>query len=1473
MSLSTTAHSTTGPSRSTARACAALSACALMLLSSLLVLSQGASPDPTVTDNPDDTRTVLWDFDQSADYQLSSAALQGGDAVLQWLNETDGDSDAADYSAGTATNLDLDSFPGKAVVDEKSATHFFSTQPGVEGSDSYLSENRVNDNFGTSVNLLLDSEIGKRLHVVIWFDLSAVPTEAVIEDATLWMYQTQGSRGLDVQFDLHRLTDGFVETEVCWAKSTISTTWTSPGGDYDPYSYGRHTAANAVGWLGMDVSKLAERWVRAPSENLGLILVPVSAEGDNQKPFQSSDDLDIPERNPRLVVNYTVEGGTGVLESRVLGPGTNASFTMSSHSSSGVSLLDDTFSGTTLSPKWSWLNDPALSGGSYDVSTTRPGWIHIIGSPNSPIDDTVVACNYLHQEVTGDFGASTHMDEAFAASTMGAGLLLYESAREWLYIAKAGTGASGTIQVAVCHNGTSSTVATQSWANLDTAHLRAVRNSTGVWFHSSHDGVSFDLVYHNPASDELMQRLQAGLFLFSLSLTRPTVDFDHFTVSPLTPATIEVRGRVGNSTSSSDPTWEEWALADVLSSPEPVGELGRYMQYRVFLSTEQKWHTPAFSGFTCWYERYSATGVVETEDYLATDFSMWLTLTTDETDDRAHVQYHYSTDNGETWTLAGTGGSYSIASAEPELRVRATMQTFDTLSTPMIHSVSATHGTAVSYLVVVAPAEVVAGETFPVTVYVKDSSDTTMVHWTGPVELSAVDTDTPDPIDTELAVTSAYITTGGSVTVPNEMYIEAETIIIMAQAQNAYGLSAAITVIHGSVSGLDITPALSVIPEDTQQTFTALATDGFDNPVTDLEFAWEVDDELGFLNRYNGSYVRLYVGDAGGDGYLRVYAGGLEASQHMTVSHTANAPTFVEKVPDQLRYEDSGSWTIDLSPYVEDSVHLDSELRWYATNDTVIDVSGENRTGYLTITLSTKQDLSGTDVLNLYVVDPDGLSTKANLTVHVIAVNDWPVIDAVQPLEVHYDVLYVYNMRYYVHDVDDSEEDLSLSVDDDSSAYVSAEGLALHMLYPWELNGTDQAVVVTVSDGSASSSAVIQVAVSDDNVPVAVDAIPDIDMYQGETRLDVFDLDDYFVDPDGDGLFFTYGYTHILINISTDNIVSFFAPMDWYGSEYIIFSATDTSGARVENVGTVVVHRVNQAPVIEGVPDLQVRPDLGFEFDLTWYVSDPDNDLDDLRVTTGDGHVVPAGMVLTLLYPVEMAGQVVYLEIAVSDGDLSDSWAIEVSVANNTPPSSTALPMHSFQEDVPTPYPSSGDLRSYFADEDGDDLAFSVFTIGDSISASASEDAQGAWTVAFTPEANWNGNLQFLVRATDPDGALVETAAELVVTSVPDAPSLDFEGGADATVGIQAVVDLRESAADPDMHEQGLSFSISGDHAAYATVLEGVLLLDFPGDFLGEGEESRAVSIAVTATDPDGLRDTDTLTVTVVRAAEAGSDA
>ena len=180
--------------------------------------------------------------------------------------------------------------------------------------------------------------------------------------------------------------------------------------------------------------------------------------------------------------------------------------------------------------------------------------------------------------------------------------------------------------------------------------------------------------------------------------------------------------------------------------------------------------------------------------------------------------------------------------------------------------------------------------------------------------------------------------------------------------------------------------------------------------------------------------------------------------------------------------------------------------------------------------------------------------------------------------------------------------------------------------------------------------------------------------------------------------------------ITPDHEVDLQAPTDWSGEEYIVFSGIDPLGARVEDAIVVTVLPVNQPPWISGVPDIQVRYDLMYEFDLTRYMGDPDDDLDSLAVTTDDPHVAVMGTVLALLYPVEMSGTVHAVEITVSDGEFSDSWTINVTVSDNYPPEALTLDDHSFKEDLPMPYPVVGGLEDLFVDQEGGVLAFEAFS-------------------------------------------------------------------------------------------------------------------------------------------------------------------
>ena len=1445
----------------------------LLLISSLSLIPSASSADPVDTDNPDDTRTVVWDFDDQADYAVTDVDIIGGSATLRFLNESYTTDTAQEYDGGASVNVDMTSVPGSVLLDDTVSTAGTLTiQPGASGIDSYIAQDKPTDNHGTDQDIRIDSEAVRSMRIVLRFDLSSVPWGATVDSANLWLYGIGGSKGGDVYYDVHALVNNtFAETEVTWNRYNTTGTWITPGGDYDPYSFANGIFDGSGGWTTTNVTRLVDLWATGTISNRGMILVPVLAGGDAVKVFQSSDETGAPSYNPKLVVNFTVAGDVGAAESDVFGPGTNGTITFAEWGNATHSLISDEFDGTSLDDGWSWLNDPTLDGGAYDVGAHRSGWLHVEGASSTALVDDIVTANYLRKTVVGDFDATISLDDSFTQDSMSAGILLMEDEDDWACVAKTGPNASASVQVTVSERGTSTLAADIDWAGLSHAYLRMVRNDTGLWMYAGDDGIAWTFVHWFQPQMPLAQRAWIGPFVLSASFYEPVVDFDFIRVEPLTDPIFEIMFRTGNSTDTSDPSWEDWGVTVGPYSYSP-GEVARYAQFRIYLETSCEWVTPEFTGLSCWFEHYIASGSVETSDYEPADFDMWYTLTTSETHGPGMVEYFYSTDRGVSWTYVGTGGSYTIMSTEATLRVRVTLESYDTLGTPEAHSLTVIYGTSIASFFVLAPETVVVGEPFAVTVYAKDASNATMIHWTGPVTLEAMDPTATMATSSDLGVGIAYITGGGYVTVPNEAYTAAETITIVARSDDAFGVSSPVHVLVGQLDSVHITPDVHQIVEFNSQAFNATALDMYGNDITDAEFAWSVTGGIGFLDTTSGGHVVFTAYESGPSGLINVTADGVVTdSLVMQVIAEDHVPLFTSALPDQVRAEDFGSWTFDLSPYVTDPVDADSLLKWYTTNESVVAISGENRTGVMSIIFSTLDDVFGDNLVQIHVVDTGGFEAVATILVSVTPVNDGPTIDTVDPLIVTGGTPYPFNVRYYIDDIDTAYENLSLLVDDDSEDYCIVSRLTIVLTYPVEMVGLTTTVVVTVTDGELQSSTIIQVTVSEDNVPTVTDDFADISMYEGDARLREFDLDDYFMDPDGDTLTYTASFEHVWVNITTDHWVNFFAPMDWYGDELIVFKAFDSVGARVESAVLVTVLPVNQMPWIEGVPGLMVRYNETFEFDILPYIGDPDDAADRLVVSTNDSCIVVMGTTLFLTYPYALNGTVMHVAITVNDGELTASCNITVTVSDNRPPVAEQMQDHQFLEDIPLPYPLLGDLEDFFHDpEDGQVADIESFAWDERVIASSTPSGLGDWLMNFATEVDWYGETHVTVRATDSEGAIVEGTFTLTVVSSPDAPSFHAIDGISVAPGAKSAFDISGFITDPDTEPAQFTYAITGgEETQYVSVAAGVLMVEFPLDFLGSSI-SRTVTVTVTVLDQDGLSDDTVVTITVVAAPVGG---
>ncbi|MCJ7561703.1 MAG: DNRLRE domain-containing protein, partial [Thermoplasmata archaeon] len=680
----------------------------LFLAAPFLIFAGPAASDPIVVENPDDTGYLIWDFTSTENYTMTDTVFDGGSGMLERVNESFAQDSSGDFSTGDMSNIETTTWPGYLALDSTENSYSVTIQPDVDtGKDTYLSEDKKDTNYGLDKELRLDSEIGRLQHILLRFDTSSIPSNAVIDDAAVYMWQISGGKSTPVLYTVHSLMSDFSETSATWNMNDSISDWVEPGGDFDPYPYASGTFPYVVGWFGIEISKLVEEWVKDSSENRGFIIVAVPAGGDAVKMFQSSDQTASPTYAPKLAINYTIHGGMGVYESEPLGPGTNSTFTLCEWSSGVASRLSDEFSGTTLSSKWTWSNNPMDGGGSYNVGVTTPGMLHVVGESNTQNLDTTIGSNYLYQHVVGEFEATTSLSDYFSVSSMGAGILLVESPMEWISVAKADPGTSGRIQVTVCTAGVSAVVENYDWTGFSNAYLKMIRNQTGIWVLASQDGGSFIEVY-NQSSKGMMMSLDIGLFIYSNSASIPIVDFDYFSVVPVSHLPVEIMIRAGNSTSFTDPSWEDWGFA-ILGSSTILNVDSKYLQYRAYFETDYSWYTPSFDMFACHEERYLPEGYIESADVTPSDFSMWYTLTTAEDHDSGLVKYWYSYDHGLNWVYAGTGGSYSISSTMQSLRIRVGLETYDTRSTPTVDSVTAVFGTALASMYVVAPQTVVAG--------------------------------------------------------------------------------------------------------------------------------------------------------------------------------------------------------------------------------------------------------------------------------------------------------------------------------------------------------------------------------------------------------------------------------------------------------------------------------------------------------------------------------------------------------------------------------------------------------------------------------------------------------------------------------------------------------------------------------------------------------------------------------------------
>jgi hypothetical protein len=557
---------------------------------------------------------------------------------------------------------------------------------------------------------------------------------------------------------------------------------------------------------------------------------------------------------------------------------------------------------------------------------------------------------------------------------------------------------------------------------------------------------------------------------------------------------------------------------------------------------------------------------------------------------------------------------------------------------------------------------------------------------------------------------------------------------------------------------------------------------------------------------------------------------------NITVLESTDLPIIQSIVPNQIKPEDSPPWSLNLSIYEPIPNSDEVEFYWYITgeNTSLYTISGENGTDDQFI-FTPVTDAFGTDLVTLWLHSNENLSTSQPLWINITPVNDHPTISSLPDLIVHYDDPYTFNYEPYVDDKETPRYGLTISVFDGyNNQFTTVNGLNITYNYPQELVGEIIYATITVSDGEAMVQDVISIQVTSDYVPELVKNLPDVWLYEGTTKINVFDLDDYFTDPDNDAIYFSYGFSHLEISINTDHTVDISAESEWTGSELVTFRARDPLGALAEDAIIVTVIPMNDPPMISGVPNFIIRYDYDYRFDLTPYVYDNDNSTDELTIIPSDPeHIrldIANNMVIIINYPVEYLGTKVDLRLTVFDGLDSGFQDVTVTVTEDFPPELLSpLPDVVFLEDIPLV--NAFNLDNYFLDVDGDVL---YYTTGNKyINITINTDH----TVDFSAPQDWFGAEVVYFRATDPTGALQQDLVTVNVLPVNDPPSILDIPPQYGNESERWTLDLEPYILDVDNNISQLEISIDTEFV----VVSGSTLI-----FLGSSELPKEIEVVVT---------------------------
>ena len=728
-------------------------------------------------------------------------------------------------------------------------------------------------------------------------------------------------------------------------------------------------------------------------------------------------------------------------------------------------------------------------------------------------------------------------------------------------------------------------------------------------------------------------------------------------------------------------------------------------------------------------------------------------------------------------------------------------------------------------------------------------------------------------------LTVSIVSRIATIMIPNADWNGAETITFTATDPGGLTGSNAATF---TVTAVNDAPVVSDIPNQSVAEGSAFATIALDNYVTDVDntdaqIVWTYSGNTQLTVSIVNRIATITVPNSEWNGsetitFRATDPGGLHDEDGATFTISAeNDPPVVTDIPNQTVVEGATFTTISLDNYVSDADNTDTQMTWTSSGNTQLTVSIVNRVATITIP---NVNWNGSETITFTATDPGGSSNSDAATFTVTPVNDAPVVtDIPNQTIAEGGTFATIALDDYVSDVDNTDAQMTWTWSGNTNLTVSIAGRVATITTPGaEWSGAETITFRATDPGGLSAADAATFTVTAVNDPPVVTDIPGQTIEEGSSFVTIA-LDNYVSDVDNTDaqIVWTYsGNTQLSVSIVARVATITIPNSNWYGSETIIFTATDPGGQSDSDPAVFTVTPENDAPVVTDIPDQTIAEGGTFTtIALNGYVSDVDNSDAEINwIASGNTALtvsIISGIATITVPNADWNGSEIITFTATDPGGLSDDDPVTFTVTPvNDAPVVSDIPNQTIAEGATF---ATINLDNYVSDIDNSDIQM-TWTYSGNTQLTVSIVSRVA-TITI-PNSDWNGAETITFRATDPGSLYGQDAATFTVTGVNDAPVITdipdqtiAEGSAFTTIALDNFV------SDIDNADNQMVWTSSGNIELTVSIVNRIATISPPN-----ADWNGSETITFRATDPGGLYDEEagTFTVTAVNDAPVVAD-